>query len=298
MGLFRAIVIFAALLPLLFLYIYNRLQVPDYEYFISCFLLLVVFFIHRNRKDSLFLSKLLNPPVWIFFVEYFVFLLPFLLLLCFFGFYLKILIFIALLLVICFVKPSPKVQKTTKYNFFTKYIPVTMFEWRSGIRVNLPAIVFFYCLGLVGIYEIWFSAVSIALLSITFCTFYGANESQKILIASENSAGVLLRCKIKQHVKYWSLILLPFFLISIIYYEYWFFILAVFAATVNLLIFAILAKYAYYRPASNGVLSQLISLFAWLCSIALPLSILVFFTNIFLYFKAKQNINYYLNACD
>jgi len=205
------------------------------------------------------------------------------------------LMYAVLLLAICLVKPSPKGAKT-KYNAWVKPIPAAMFEWRSGIRVNLLAIVFFYCLGLAGIFNIWLSVASIVLLSLTFAAFYGFNESQKILAASEQNADIFLQCKIGQHVKYWALFLLPLFLVAFVHYQYWTYIFAVFAAAINLLTFAILAKYAYYRPATTGMLSQFVVILAWLFSIILPLSIFVFLTNIVLYFKARNNLNYYLDA--
>jgi len=296
MGMLRAVFLLAVIVPLLALFLYRRLSVQGYDYVILGIALLLIFIIHHNRKDYFFLSKLSNPPAWIFFVEYFVFSAPLLVSLLFFGLYAQALMYVVLLSVICFVKPSPKGAKTKTYNALVKHIPVAIFEWRSGIRMNLPAIFLFYSLGLAGIFSIWLSAASLAFLSLTFCTFYGAYESQKILIASEQNADVLLRFKIGQHVKYWSLMLLPLLLVAFVHYQYWMFILAAFAAAVNLLIFAILAKYAYYRPASTSVLSQFVSSLAWLCSIILPLSIFVFLINIVLYFKAKHNLNYYLNA--
>ena len=296
MGMLRAVFLLAVIAPLLTLFIYRRLPVQGYEYAIPGMALLVVFIIHRNRKDYFFLSKMSNPPVWVFFVEYFVFSVPLLVLMSVFGLHIQALMYLVLLSAICLIKPLPKGTKT-KYGAWVKHIPAAMFEWRSGIRVNLPAILFFYGLGIAGIYSIWLSVASIILLSLTFAAFYGANESQKILAASEQSADVFLQCKIGQHTKYWVLFLLPLLLVASAHYQYWTFILAAFAAALNLLIFAILAKYAYYRPASTGVLSQFVVSMAWLFSVILPLSILVFLTNIVLYFKAKNNLNYYLNAC-
>ena len=296
MGMLRAVFILVGIAPLLALFLYSILSVQGYDYTILGAAILLTFLIHHNRKDYFFLSKLSNP-VWIFFAEYLVFSAPLLALLFVFGQYIQALIYIVLLLIICFVKPSPKGAKTKTYNALVKHIPIAMFEWRSGIRTSLPAIFLFYGLGLSGIFNIWLSAVSLALLLLTFCTFYGANESQKILIASEQNADTFLRHKIGNHIKYLVLCLLPLLLIAFVHYQYWAFILAAFAAAVNLLIFAILAKYAYYRPSSNGMLSQFVSSLAWLCCIILPLSIFVFLINIVLFFKAKHNLNYYLNAC-
>ncbi len=295
MGMLRAVFLMAAIVPLLALFIYRRLPVQGYNYAIPGIALLLIFMIHRGRKDYSFLSKLSNP-VWIFFAEYLVFSVPLLVLLVIFTQHVQALIYAALLLGICFVEPSPKGVKVKTYDMWMKHIPAGMFEWRSGVRVSLPGIILFYVLGLAGVFNIWLSVASLILLSLTFGTFYGANESQKMLVASELNAGDFLRCKIGQHLKYWVLFLLPLFTVALMHYQYWLYILAAFVAAINLLVFAILAKYAFYRPASTGGLSQIISSLAWLCSIILPLSVLVFITNIVLYFKAKHNLNYYLDA--
>jgi len=296
MGMFRAVFLIAGIAPFLALFLYRRLSVQGYDYAILGGALFLAFIIHRSRKDYYFLSKLSISPAWIFFVEYLVFSVPLLVLLFIFGRYIQSFMYVVLLSAICFVKPAPKGAKTKTFNAWVKHIPTAMFEWRSGVRVSLPAIILFYGLGLAGIFSIWFSVVSIVFLSLIFSTFYGINEAQKILIASEQNANVLLRCKLVQHVKYWVLFLLPLFLFAFVHYQYWALILAAFAATVNLLIFAIHTKYAYYRPASTGMLSQLIVVIAWLCSLILPLSVFVFLTNIVFYFKAKNNLKYYLNA--
>jgi hypothetical protein len=287
MGMFRGVFLIIGILPLLALFLYRRLSVQGYDYAIIGGVLLLIFIIHRSRKDYYFLSKLSNPPVWIFFVEYLVFSLPLLVLLLIFGHYVQLFMYIALLSAICFVKPLPKGAKTKTFNAWVKHIPTAMFEWRSGVRVSLPAIIILYGLGLAGIFSIWFSVVSLVFLSLIFSAFYGTNEAKKILIASEQSADVLLRCKLVQHVKYWALFLLPLILLAFIHYQYWAFILAAFAASVNLLIFAIHTKYAYYRPASTGMLSQLIVALAWLCSVILPLSVFVFLTNIVFILRRK-----------
>jgi hypothetical protein len=296
MGMFRAVFILAAIVPLLALFLYRRLPEQGYDYAIPGVALLLIFIIHRNRKDYFFLSKLSISPVYIFFVEYLVFFAPLLVLFSIFGQYLQALIYLVLLLVVCLVKLSHKRAKSKTYHAWIKHVPAAMFEWQSGVRVNLPAIIFLYGLGLAGIYSIWLSAVSIALLSLIFCAFYGANESLKILSAPERNAENFLICKLVQHVKCWTLFLLPLFLVAFVDYQYWMYILVAFVASVNLHVFAILTKYAYYRPVSTGMLSQIIVPLAWLCSVMLPLSVFVLLTNIVVCVKAKNNLKYYLNA--
>ena len=108
--------------------------------------------------------------------EYLVFSVPLLVLLVIFGQYVPLLIYPVLLLVISFVRPSPKGVTGKTYHAWVKHIPAGMYEWQSGIRISLPGIVPFYGLGLAGVFNIWLSVTSFILLSLTFGSFYGPNE--------------------------------------------------------------------------------------------------------------------------
>ena len=58
MGTIRAVFLMVAIIPLLTLFIYRKLPTPGYNYLIPGIVLLLVFMIHRSRKDYFFLSKL------------------------------------------------------------------------------------------------------------------------------------------------------------------------------------------------------------------------------------------------
>ncbi len=218
MGMLRAVFFMVILLPILVLFLYRQLPLQDYNYGIPGVFLLLVYMIHRGRKDYFFLSKLLNPPAWIYFAEYFVFSIPFLVLLVVCRQYIPALAYVALLFPVCLVVPSPKGAKA--YNAWIQYIPAGMFEWQSGFRASLPVVIPFYALGLGGIYNIWFVAASVILLSLTIGSFYGVNESHKILAAAELDAGSFLKSKLVRHIKYWALFLSPLLLIAFLHYRH------------------------------------------------------------------------------
>ncbi len=296
MGLFRAIILLMVLVPGLTLFLYQKLPDPRYAYASVGIALLFILMIHRSRKDYRFLAKVSAIPTLTIFTEYLAFSIPFLALLVVSRQYLPILSYIVLLFPVCFIAPSSKNTRERTYSRFVKYIPPGMFEWQSGFRGSLLAITLLYAVGLAGIYRIWLAAVSVGLLMMTFLTFYAENESRQILCASEQSVGDFLKSKLFRHVGYWTIFLLPIFATALVHYEYAPYTLAAFAAVINLAVFAVLLKYAFYRPAASVGISQLIGAFAGLCTIILPLSVVVFVTNIILFFKAKQNLTYYLDA--
>lgn len=296
MGLLRAIILTAVLLPGLILFLYQKLTDSHYGYASVGVALLFVWMIHRGRKDYRFLSKTSATPAWTIFAEYLVFSVPFLALLVVSRQYLPAPAYVVLLFPLCFVTPSSKSARERTYRRFIKYIPAEIFEWKSGFRGSLPVIIMLYIVGLAGIYQIWFAAVSVGLLVMTLITFYAENESRQILCASERSAGNFLRSKLLRHVRCWVLFLLPLFIAAAVHYEYIWYILAAFAAVINLAVFAVLLKYAFYRPAMSAGITQLIGAVAGLCTVILPFSVLVLAANIILFFKAERNLTYYLDA--
>ncbi len=178
-GLFRAIVLILIIVPILLIFLYNRLRIPNYNYIITGVAIFLVFIIHRRRKDYNFLSKLVKHPALICDVEYLIFSLPLLIVYLIAYQYLPVLIYVIVLLPVSFTIPTPK--KNRAFQVIIKYIPYGLFEWQSGFRKNLLPVILFYILGFLGIYKIWFSAISVFLLTMLICSFYSEYEPKKLL---------------------------------------------------------------------------------------------------------------------
>jgi len=294
MGLFRAIVLLLIIVPFLFVFLYNRLQIPNYNYIITGTLLFLVFMIHRRRKDYNFLYKLAKHPELTYYAEYLIFSVPLLIVYLLAKQYFHILIYMILLMTISFTFPLPKTNRV--YSAIIKYIPSVLFEWQSGFRKNLIPIILFYVLGLLGIYKIWFSGISVFLLIMFICSFYSECEPRKILEASELSASKFIQTKLIRHVKYLILFILPIFMLSFIHYDYWLYIIICFFVVINLQVGAILLKYAYYKPNVVSGTHQMFGSIMLILSPILLISIVFLIFNIILYNKALQNLNSYLNA--
>ncbi len=293
-GLFRAIVLIIVLIPLLFVFLYKRLQIPNYNHIITGISLFLIFMIHRRRKDYNFLFKLSKHPGLTYYIEYLVFTIPVIIIYLIASQYFHIVVYILLLIVISYTIPIPKTNRT--YLALIKYIPSGLFEWQSGFRKNLLPIILFYILGLLGVYKIWFSAISVFLLIMLICSFYSECEPRKFLEASELNAPKFIKNKLFRHIKYLILFILPIFVLSFIHYEYWLYIIVCFFVVINLQIGAILLKYAYYYPNVLSGAHQMIGSIMLLLSVILPVSIIFLFLNILLYYKSVRNLNNFLNA--
>lgn len=293
-GLFRTIILLIVLIPLFIGFLYKRLQIPNYNHIIVGVALFLVFMIHRGRKDYNFLYKLSKHPGLTFYAEYLVFSIPLIILYFVTTQYLHIIVYALLLMAISFTTPVPKTNRA--YSKFIQFIPLGLFEWQSGLRKNLVPIILFYIFGFLGIYKIWFSAISVFLLTMLICSFYSECEPRKILEASELSASKFLNAKIFKHVKCLVLFILPVFMLSLIHYEYWIYISVYFLVVINLQVGAILLKYAYYFPNIVSGVHQMIGSIMLLLSLILPFSIIFLFLNILLYYKSVRNLNNYLNA--
>lgn len=293
-GLVRAIIIMLVFVPFIFLFIYNKLQTTNYNYIITGVALLLVFIIHRKRKDYNFIFKVSKYPVLTYYLEYLFFSIPLILIFICAKQYLHIVIYTILLIAISFSIPTSKTNKA--YLSIIKYIPSGMFEIQSGVRKNIFPFIIFYIFGLLGFMNIWFSAISVFILIMIICSFYSECESRKLIEASELDASKFIKKKLKRHIKYLIFFMLPIFLVSLVHYEYWLYIIACFLIVINLQIGAILLKYAYYRPNIISGTHQLLGSIILLLSVILPVSIIFLFLNVLLYNKSVQNLNSYLNV--
>lgn len=294
--LLRALLILLIIIPILLVFLYTRLDIQYYDHSITGTAIFVVLIIHRKRKDYNFLCKLTDFPAFVFFSEYLLFSIPLIIILLLKDHIIHTLLYVLFLFAISFL--IPKALKNKTFPAFIKLIPKGMFEWQSGFRKNLPALFIFYPIGIMGIFSIWFSIVSIIFQMMIICSFYAECEPRKILEASEQCSNNFLKSKLINHIRTLIIYILPIFIIALINYDYWIYIMISFFVVVNLLVSALLLKYAYYTPDYISGAHQFFSSILILVSIILPISTIILLLNIFLYFKALRNLNQYLNAYD
>ncbi|MEI7725717.1 MAG: hypothetical protein WCK09_11475, partial [Bacteroidota bacterium] len=178
-GLFRALFLLIILLPLMILFLIQRIAIHPWPFVIPGAALYIIWLIHNRRKDYHFLLAILSRPVTVFLSEYFLLTLPVTILLLSVSLYFPVLVFWSVILLISVTVPSRvlTISGTVKLQM----IPPGMFEWQSGIRKNLVAIILFYIPGLFGFYQIWLSALSLLLLTMVFVSFYSEYEPVNML---------------------------------------------------------------------------------------------------------------------
>jgi len=295
-GLLRILFIVCAIAPLLLIFIYQKLKVSPYGYIIAGVFLLLILSIHRKRKDYFFLYKLSGNPSPVYFIEYCVFSLPLAILFVITKQFLPLLPFYLLMFTFSFLKPTVSTYYT--FNGIVQFVPNGLFEWQSGLRKNLVVLFPSYLLGLFGVINFWFFVVSIFLITVVFVSFYSEYEPIKMLEAKEHGAARFLKDKITRHLLYFSLLILPIVLISLVHLNFWIYTLISFVLSINLILFGILLKYSYYYPNSISSSHQFITAIVCLISLILPISAIVLLLNIFYYGKAINNLKNYLHAYD
>lgn len=293
-GFFKSMLLLLVLLPLFGFYIFKQLDKPGINSAIVAGAAFLIFMIHSRRKDHNFLSKLTDSPFRIYLTEYLLLSSPFLLLLLLKALYIQVLAFALALAIISATIPKPRKEYT--YHVITKLIPDKIFEFRSGIRKNLIALILIYAIGLLGLLNIWFVAASAFFLALVISTFYSECEPVKILEAREKTPKQFLTSKLLEHSKLILISLLPLLLIACFHHEQILWIFIVLLVILNFLIASILLKYAYYIPGNTSGSHQFFCSVLLMASIILPFSILIMVLNIVLFNKSVRNLNQYLHA--
>jgi hypothetical protein len=293
-GLFRALFLLIILLPLMILFLIQRIAIHPWPFIIPGAALYVVWLIHNKRKDYHFLLAIMPRPMLVFMAEYLLFTLPVTVLLLSVSLYLHALVFCSVIILMAFTVPSRvlTVSRAVKLQM----IPPGMFEWQSGVRKNLVAIVLFYIPGLFGFYQIWLSALSLLLLTMVFVSFYSEYEPVNMLTAGGDRTWRFIAGKVAKHTACFALFLLPLLLIALIGGEYRLVALGYFLASLNLLVFSILLKYYQYRPVAYSGAHQMLTTLACFISVLLPVALLFAVFNIFLAAGAAKNLKPYTDA--
>ncbi len=244
MGNYALFLMFTFLLVLGFTYFVHRDESGSNK--LMALLGFIVIVIHQSRKDKDFVIKHIAHPYFEMMVEYIVIVLPFIL----FGFYFFRFQAIALLMTCIAIVPYINVvTKQGKFNAFIKYIPASMFEWRSGVRKTFVPLVFLYVVALASSWFNYLPLVILWLITTIMMSFYDENESMLILHEYETNAHRFLYKKIKDHGQFFLMLYLPILAINTIFNPGYLLINGLFAlAQIALLVFAITTKYKHYIP--------------------------------------------------
>jgi hypothetical protein len=250
--------------------------------------------LHTKRVDKLFLRINFNNYKWVYFAEYLLATIVFLVFLLIHSYWELALLFVLILGVV--VQLDFKGGRISYNTRMQKWIPDECFEWKSGVRNRFLLIL---CTWLTGfIFSFFVGSVPIAMmfLGIIFLTFLEKGEPYQMIIAHERSPNKFLLLKIKQQVTLLSILLAPLILSFLLFhYKLWYipFVILLMFSILN--VYAILVKYSFYEPNSKSAAAQTffgIGIVFVMLPVFAPLVLLL---TLRFYFKAKQNLSFYLN---
>ncbi len=209
--------------------------------------LLIILLLHFKRKDLLFLKSHVTGYKQVMMIEYLFISLPLLSGLIYYNHFLWLIGYPVALVLILQIARQPK--KFTLNTFIQKWIPDQDFEWKSGVRNSLFYLIPIWITGIAG--SFWPGTVPVVMmvLGLFLIGFTQKNEPLQMLIVFEKSAGRLLLHKIKQQLSLMTIIMLPLMIIYFIFHpQYWYITAMFYLILVICLTYAVLCKYAFYRP--------------------------------------------------
>jgi hypothetical protein len=254
---------------------------------------LLVFSIQASRPDKNFLKLLRTRLFWIYWLEYIFLLMPVCVAWLFSPFPYFSLFLIISVLPICFW------QKTWKEilppSFRTSFLPAHAFEWKSGIRRSGVFAVLTTAAGLY--FSSYTGSIPIALLVLTLITnsFYSEGESLLLLEQYAPKAAPFIRKKISRQLVLFGLISSPLsFTFLVLHFDYAWVLAVVFLMSSLIQLFAVLAKYAFFRPQSDLPTAAMLTFAAMFCYVVPFLAPIPLVMNAWLYRRAEQNLTAYL----
>ncbi len=293
-GLFRILFLAVVILPFAGLFLIQRIAVQPYPFAIPAAVLYIIWLVHGRRMDYHFLVAIQSRPAVVYFSEYLLFTLPVTVLLVSAALYVHGIVFAAGMFFIAFMVPSREVEASRAMKL--QMIPAGMFEWQSGIRKNLVAVILFYIPGLFGFYHIGLSAFSLFLLTMLFVSFYSEYEPLNMLMAGAVGSWKFLLVKVARHAGLFAMVVFPLMLIAFIHKDFRWLTTAFFLASLNLVTFSILLKYYQYRPGAYSGAHQMLTTLACFISVILPVALFFVMFNLFLAWGANRNLRKYLDA--
>ena len=256
----------------------------------------VIFSVHSSRKDDFFLSSIDVKKKTLYALEYFLYSLPFIIILLASQYFYFAGYNIIVLAVIVNIKSGRRLLLTFKTG--KSFFPPYAFEWKSGLRVNFFPIAIIYLFGIIFCFTSAAGILAIIVLTLIFSSFFIQNEPILYIEAYRISPEKFLRVKIIQSLKIYLLITLPIAISHLIFfYERWYLMAGTVSLCSIILSVSIITKYAFYAEEitdsrMNYIISSVI-IFSFVSSFFMTGPFLFpvpFLLSVYLYRKASQNL--------
>jgi len=272
--------------------IYVLFQVFAFKnaYIILAINILAIFSLHTTRSDKSFLRSASVPTKQLFFLEYLILSMPFLI---YFAFNQHIIAFFSsllALLVISISKLTFKAQQLRPVSF--SIIPAFVFEWRAGLRQSWLFILLAYIGSIVFYQSPTIIILCNLLLIINLATFYLYGEDRTLVQILGLSPFHFLIFKLKYPILFSTSLVFPLVLVLFIFHhDLWFVAALLLIINVFMQIFAIIQKYAVWDSNANLQSNMTLYLFYFI-SFVIPFLLPVgIFLLIRAYRKAIKNLS-------
>ncbi len=267
---------------------------PSLAAYISGGMLLAVAGLHQRRQDHHFLQRHLPRPRLSMAVEYGAFMLPVSLVLMLAQAWLPA----AALCLVLALPWSPVTRASgVRGAWLRKRIPVQLFEWRSAVQGTMP---FSLLLWMGALAFCWLPVLPLFMLGAIAMLAAAAQEQcepRAMLLATAPDARTLLRDKMLGSVWLMLLITTPVLIGATIFRPQWWWIHLFFGLGLLVLVaYAVVLKYANYRPnerldanSANVGVATVFAVLPGLCVVP----VIMLLTEVP---KARANLNSYFDA--
>jgi hypothetical protein len=244
---------------------------------------------HFARKDTLFLKHLTIYKPILYIAEYLVLISPLLLVMAFYQKISTLFLGVLLTIAVAFL-PIPKASEKVRYFNFS-WIPLSLFEWRTGFRKQGIMILFIYFATLMmAKYEAGIIIFTL-FMSMIIPSIFNECEPKEWLPRSFS-----LSEKVVIQISVWTLILLPQMLLFFLFHaELWYLALVTWYFGAMVTAFCVVYKYSLWSPFRKDVaIGKSASIFIGMMMIIFT-SPACIFAIIYYWRKAKRNLNLMYN---
>jgi hypothetical protein len=256
--------------------------------------LFVLTLLHLRRQDRMFLKSHFNFHKWICLIEYLLLSLPLIAFMAYHFQWVPALLLLTGLAVIVNLDFKPNtLSLNTKVQ---DLIPEECFEWKAGVRKSFFTIIILLMVGLGTSFFIGSVPIVIFILGLLPMGFYKRSEPYQMITSFEIGSNKFLVNKVKWQVLIFTILCVPLIAVFIVFHQdRWYIPLVEYLIFVSVHVYMILTKYAFYEPNSRSSSVQTFGAVGAM-GVIFPVFIpLVWLLSIRFYFKARRNLNFYLD---
>ncbi|MCV9388367.1 hypothetical protein [Reichenbachiella ulvae] len=254
--------------------------------------------LHYKRSDIVFLHLISARTFVILLLEYIVLLLPLLIMLAVYGWWLSMLVLISFALVISLV-PSESNPLSKIRNPLPQAVLGTSFEWKAGVRKFGYLLLLLVLIGLGASFFLFSVPLAIFLIGLIVYGFYEKSEHYALLIVFERRPSAFLWLKVTQVVLQFSVLIAPLVLAFVwMHSSLWYIVVIEWLIFLFVFNYTVLLKYAFYKSNPSDKVPPLFAALGLGSFFLPPLLLLIWILSIYFCRKSLSNLSIYIDDFD